>query len=462
VKLLRLEDPVEIVQGFDRPNLLWSVFQTDNKRRKVRDVIRAVEGAGIVYASTRRNVETWASWLRKQGHSAAAYHGGLDAETREKTQDAWIEDETRVMVATNAFGMGIDKPDVRFVVHVDVPSSLEAYYQEAGRGGRDGQPAYAVLLFQSPDADTQEALIEASHPSASEVRSVYDAVCNVGQVPMGSQPDGPVSVNLEAVLKITELSRGKVRTAVELLERQSAWNVLPRRKHYGLIRFSRSAGQVRRYADGLSNKALREFVQTLLRTVHADAFTDWWRIDLRRLVQRMDVPRARVQRGMMYLEDRGLLQWRPPGEALQVELEFPRSRKLPVDDRSVQMARKRAETRLKSMIRYAQSITCRRHFLLTYFGETSRERCGKCDVCMGRHRPETVTPKDEPILRQILASVAEGNVRETWADAISSPRYRVDALANWLVEEGYLQLDDPLEGQFSLTEKAESFLENGG
>ena len=453
LRLLRMPEAEEVVRGFDRPNIVWSVFRTEKKWAKLRDVTESVPGSGIVYAATRRATERWARRLRDAGVSAASYHGQMDGSDREARQQAWLDDEVRVMVATNAFGMGIDKPDVRFVVHADVPSSLEAYYQEAGRAGRDGERAYAVLLFQEPDARTQEALIESSHPTPQEVRSVYDAVCNVGQVPVGSEPDGPLVVDRTAVQKITGFARSKVRTAVELLDRQGAWRRIPRRSHYGLLRFERGAGQIRRYADQLDNRALGAFVRTLLRLVHADAFSEWWPLDVRRATDRLDLSRTRLDRGLNYLEERGLLRWRPPGDALQVELAFPRAQKLPIEDQGVQRARDRAETRLQYMLRYARSVLCRRHFLLTYFGEESPERCGACDVCLGRHDPDVVTPDQEPLLRTILGRVRDELPRRDWFEHADVPRHEVDGLVNWLVERGYLTLEAPLEGRFALTEE---------
>jgi ATP-dependent DNA helicase RecQ len=459
LRLLEVPDAREVVRGFDRPNLVWSVFRTEHKWAKLRDVVEGVDGSGIVYAATRRGVERWTRRLCDAGVAAAGYHGRMATEDREARQQAWIDDEVRVMVATNAFGMGIDKPDVRFVVHADVPSSLEAYYQEAGRAGRDGQRAYAVLLFQEPDAETQASLIDASHPTAQEVRAVYDAVCNVGQVPVGSEPDAPLVVDHNAVQKITGYSRAKVRTAAELLDREGAWTRLPRRTHYGMIRFRKGVGVVRRYADGLDNRALTRFVRTILRQVHADAFSSWWPLDVRPLAERLDLSRDRLTQGLNYLEARGLLDWRPPGDALQVELEFARARKLPVDDSAVQAARSRAETRLRYMLRYARSITCRRHYLLTYFGEESPERCGQCDVCLGRHETPAVTPDQEPYLHTILQNVAAEAPRSAWFPDGEVPPHRVDAMANWLVQEGYLTLDDPLEGVFSLTETGRAWVE---
>jgi ATP-dependent DNA helicase RecQ len=280
----------------------------------------------------------------------------------------------------------------------------------------------------------------------------------VGQVPVGSEPDGPLVVNVEAVLKTTGFSRTKVRTAVDLIDRHGAWTVLPHRKHYGLIQFVESARTVRDFADGAKNRALGTFVRTLLRVVHADAFREWWPLDLRILEQRTELPRERVQRGLRYLEERGLVQWQPPGASLRVEFAFPRAAKLPIDSRRVEQARDRAETRLEQMLRYARSVTCRRYALLTYFGEETAERCGACDVCLGRHQPATVTPDDEPLLRHILEQVHGSVPREQWFEDAPAPRHRIDELVNWLVAEGYLALDQPLEGTFQLTEKADDWV----
>jgi ATP-dependent DNA helicase RecQ len=165
-----------------------------------------------------------------------------------------------------------------------------------------------------------------------------------------------------------------------------------------------------------------------------------------------------VQRGLQYLDEHGLLRWQPPGAALRVELSFPRAAKLPVDDRAVQNARSRAETRLEHMLRYARSLTCRRHALLTYFGEKTAARCGSCDVCLGRHDPDAVTPDEEPLLRRILEQAHASTPRDEWFDDPPVPPHRIDELVNWLVTEGYLMLDRPLDGQFRITEKAEEWV----
>ena len=459
LKLLEIPDAAGVVRGFDRPNIVWSVFRTENKWRRLRAVVEGVEGPGIVYVPTRRAVREWRTRLAHHGGTVAGYHGGLDAETREARQRAWVEEEVRVMVATNAFGMGIDKSNVRFVVHTAPPSSLESYYQEAGRAGRDGDRAHAVLLYQALDAETQKALIEASHPTAKEVRTVYEAVCSVGQVPVGSAPDGPISVNLEAVLKTTGYARTKVRTAIDLLDRQSAWSVRSTRSPLGLLHFEVTAQALRDYAETVENQALGAFVRALLRLVHAEAFRDWWPLDLQAAERRTGLSPARIQRGLRYLQEHGLLRWHPPGGAVRVDLAHPRASKLPVDDEGVQTARQRAEQRLQDMLRYARSHTCRRRSLLAYFGEATEERCGHCDVCLGRHDPDAVTPDEEPILRHILQQVAAGVPRGQWFEEPPVPPHRIDALVQWLVTEGCLTLEAPLRGVFRVTDEGRRWVE---
>ncbi len=461
IEHLALRSPEVVVRGFDRPNVVWSIFRTDNKRAKVLDVLKGVSGCGILYTATRRGAEEWADWLNAQGVRAAAYHGGMAAPAREQVQQGWMDGKTRLIAATNAFGMGIDKADVRFVLHADLPASLEAYYQEAGRAGRDGQRSYAVLLYQPTDEATQRTLIEAGHPDGKAVREVYDAVCNLAQLPIASLPEAPLPFDDEAVARLTGYSSGKVRTAVELMERQGVWQVLPPRRHRGMLHFHQSAEAMRDYVGGLENKTLAAFVQALLRTVHADAFSDWWEIDLRLLQKRTGLARDRLLRGLAFLKERGLIDWRAPGTARLLLFAEARAQQLPVDGRAVQRARRRAEHRLDDLLRYARSVTCRRHFLLAYFGEDSPARCGACDVCLGRHRAVVITPEDEPLMRHILRQVEQEIPRARWfdTDKKAPPDRNLEGLIDWLIQEQYLRLDAPLNETFILTPKAHDLMQ---
>jgi ATP-dependent DNA helicase RecQ len=284
-------------------------------------------------------------------------------------------------------------------------------------------------------------------------------VCNLAQVPVGSLPDAPVTVDVEAVARLVKAAPGRVETAIDLLARQEVWQVLPPKRHQGLLRFKQPAEAVRRYADGLQKASLAAFVRDLLRTVHADAFSSWWEVDLRLLAARTGVPRERLPRGLAFLAERGLLDWRSPEASLRVQLGEPRAQRLPVDDLAVRRAKRRALSRLDDMLRYARSVTCRRHFLLSYFGERSPVRCGRCDVCLGRHEAVVITPEDEPLLRHILLQVQQNRDRAAWFADAPRPERHVDSLVDWLVQEGYLHVAPPPGAHLTLTGKSYELLD---
>ena len=449
---LAFDDPAVIVRGFDRPNIIWSAFQEENKPAKVLEVCEGVKGTGLIYTATRRQSEEWARRLTREGISAGAYHAGLSNERREEVQQLWMEGGLRVVAATNAFGMGIDKPDVRFVIHIALPGSVEAYYQEAGRAGRDGDPSHAVLLAQPDDERIQRSLIDESHPDKKTIRAVYDAICNLAQLPVGSEAGGPLAIDRKDLMRLTELSFSTVGMALELLERQEHLQRMPVRDGCVLIRVEARDG-LRRYAAGLENRRLTQFVESLHRAFPREALDSWWEADLARLSRRLEIPRERLVRGLNFLQERGLLEWRSSDLAMQVWLGGPRVRRPAIDSRAVKQAERRASKRLDYMLRYAQIRTCRRQFLLSYFGEEHPGACGACDVCKGRHQPAVITPDDEQLLRHVLDRVGEGASRNEWFET-SPPAPRVQAMVDWLLTEDFLRVERPLEGTFRLTEKA--------
>ena len=323
---LGLRSPVAVVRGFDRPNILWSVVRTEAKREVVRAVLSRGAGSGVVYAATRRAVDTWAKWLGGAGYAAVAYHAGLAPDVRRKAQTAWLADQARFVVATSAFGMGIDKSDVRLVLHVGLPPSLEAYYQEAGRAGRDGMPAHAVLVYSGDDVALRRTMTVNSHPDRHHARAVYDAVCNNAQVAVGSLPASPVLLDFEAVSARTGFSHARIRSAVDLLVEQQVWHAIRPRKDSGLLCFTQSAGILGQYAYGVNNKALEQFVLSLLRHVPADAFNGWREVDLQKLANQLGLGRQRLEAGLDFLAQRSLLHWRGAQGAFQLRLRFPRTR----------------------------------------------------------------------------------------------------------------------------------------
>ncbi|HIG73861.1 MAG TPA: RecQ family ATP-dependent DNA helicase [Bacteroidetes bacterium] len=444
---LELRDPTVVVRGFDRPNLVWSVHHVENKAQQVRDVFEGVPGAGLVYAGTRRATEEWARRLRRNGIGAEPYHAGLDAETRTAVQRRWLAGETRVVTATSAFGMGIDKPDVRAVVHVALPPTLESYYQEAGRAGRDGERAYCALVLGPADDALPRAMAEGAHPTADQVQAVYAAASSLAGVGLGAQPDGATPVDLGRVAKVAGVTPPLARASLEHLARQGVWSVREPRADRVTLRVAASASALRGGAEG----AMKRFVEALLRTLPPDAFSDWATVALARLAEATGLPPDRTLAGLRFLQQRGSLEMLDPSAGLVLDWAAPRGQRAPVDATALAAGRQRALAGVDRVIAYAESVGCRRQHLLAYFGERAPSRCGRCDVCLGRHAPDVVTPADEADLLSILAHADAGDPRSEWLPE-STPRRR-DALTRWLLADGLLALSDPLADRYTLTPK---------
>ena len=453
VEQLSLTDPAVVVRGFDRPNLVWTVHHVQSPERQVLDVFRAVPGPGLVYAGTRRATETWAAHLSQQGIGAEPYHAGLDRARRDAVQRRWLDGQTRVITATSAFGMGIDKPDVRAVVHVTLPPTLEAYYQEAGRGGRDGQTAYAALVV-GPDADrVPRALLDVGHPTADDVQAVYAAAGSLGQVALGALPDAPVSLDLDRLARVAAQPGATVRAAVERLAEAGVWRLLQHRE--GEVGLRVPEGRDRLVAAaGAETPGVRTFIEALLRALPPAGRDEWVTVHADRLAAAVGLPPARLGAGLDYLAGRQLIDVRRPSDGLTLEWLLPRSRTAPIEAPALERSRRRSFARFEEVRRYALAVGCRRQHLLAYFGEPTPARCGRCDVCLGRHRPDVVVPSDEPDLLAILQGVARGDT-PAGPDA---PR-RERALADWLVNEGLLRLVDPLGVRFEVTPRGQRHLE---
>ena len=448
---LAMRDPAVVVRGFDRPNLVWSVHHVQDPGRQALDVFTGVPGSGLLYAGTRRGTEEAARRLAREGISAEPYHAGLDPETRDATQRRWLGGGTRVIAATSAFGMGIDKADVRAVVHTAPPLTLEAYYQEAGRAGRDGARAYAALAL-GPDAErSPRALLDAGHPTGAEVQAVYDAVGGLAQIAVGALPDGPVTLDADRVASVAGVSTATVRAAADRIAAAGAWDLV--REREGTVRLRVPLGLDRLAAlDGAA--ALRAFVRALARQLPPSAGAEWTTVRLDALAASLAMPPDRLDAGLDYLVGRGALDLRRPDGGLTLSWAVPRARYAPTDAGALDRERRRAGRRLDDVLAYASGVGCRRQHLLAYFGEPAPPRCGRCDVCLGRHRPETVTPADEADLRRLLRAAERG-------EPVDRAGRRERALADWLAHEGYLRLADPLAVRFELTPKGQRHLAGG-
>ncbi len=378
-RVLVLHDPEIVLTGFDRPNLRWHVVRTKNDSEKdgtLVDVLARHEGVAIVYAATRKTVDRVANVLNRAGIRAEAYHAGLDDARRREVQDAFMSEQVRAIVATNAFGMGIDKRNVRLVVHHAMPGSLEAYYQEAGRAGRDGEPADCYLLHAFQDRFTHEFFIKAACPDREVVTSVYYAACN------RSDPDGSLALDAGG---LASAAKGKVSDR----EAESALRLLTAAGAVSIAEGSRSRARVRVLATPERIKAELGSDETMeigvLRALWRStrgAIAEGAIVDLDALPPGLSGP-AGAADVLDALQDRQFVIWSRVGEGLVVADRTAPIERWPIDWDTLDRRRRAETSQLDVMQKYAYTDRCRRGFVLRYFGDpAATNRCEQCDNCL--------------------------------------------------------------------------------
>ena len=404
VSLLDLRDPFEIVTGFERPNLGYGVLRECDKEARLRDIIGSISGgSSIVYGATRKSVEAITLMLGRFGYAAESYHAGVPLELRKRVQDNFLSGRTPVIVATSAFGMGVDKPDVRVVVHYDVPGSLEAYYQEAGRAGRDGNPSHAILFFNNNDARTQEFLIRVNSPSEAEVKTVYNALHEIAGNAIGSLYPGILITDNAQISQRTVKPNAPIERIIEVLERSGHI-----RYHRGMagdnrarVRFLVLQGRVNEVLFKSNSKHLKNALNALMRTLGPEAFDKEVFLDERALLESHSLDRDDFLLAVRTSESLGLLRYTQPMKTKTgitiYHLSFLSERQplqyLDIGAEQLQLRLEANLKKLEAMVAYATEWSCRPNTILNYFGERSRSLyCGTCDVCVARSRPHPQPP----------------------------------------------------------------------
>lgn len=388
--------------SFVRPNLGYSVICDDNKGKRLLDMLATVDGSSIVYTRSRRYAEQTAALLVANGVNAEFYHAGLTVAERDRRQGQWMTGKSQVMVATNAFGMGVDKPDVRLVVHIDVPESIEAYYQEAGRAGRDGKPARAILLYGHADRTRLLSNHAADFPTLQYIRNAYRALCNFYRLPTGSGADTRYDFDLEAVCETYKFSVREFYSACRFLEREGLI-ALPDREDATSTLYI-PAGRDEIYRFEVNHMRLGGFLQTLMR-MYPGLLTEPVAIDESRIASRLNDTVVNVITMLGELHAMKVAEYRPRPKKPQII--FPSSR---IDEREVMLQPQQydllkdsAYQRLKAMQGYIDNTAdCRTIQLAAYFGQTVAESCGCCDVCMRRNAPSDAECREA--IKHLLAS----------------------------------------------------------
>lgn len=392
-------------QSFERRNISYRVQHDENKLRRILEVARSVKGSGIVYVRSRKETVELSKFFNENGIAADYYHAGLDGDTRTARQEQWKNNHIRIIIATNAFGMGIDKPDVRFVMHKDLPESLEAYYQEAGRGGRDEQKAYAVLLYSEADRLKQERKFEISFPSVEEIKQVYHYLANYYQLAYGAGEGLSFELDLADFCSRFKLDALKSLNALKFLEQGEylAFNesvFLP-------SRFQFEIAHEQLYNFQIQNPGWDPFIKTLLRS-YGGAFDNYVRIREFDIARRTNLSVQQVSEAMQQLNDYGAISYQPQSDKPQVTYLKPRqtSANLWIDRQYLDTRKAVYRKKMDAMLAYVNNIKCRSIQLLSYFNEINAPKCGTCDVCLRERREQNANEIHQQIADEIIELIS--------------------------------------------------------
>ncbi len=368
-------------KSFERPNLTYLVYEEEDKMQRMLKVFSGVPGTGIVYVRSRRRTKEISAFLQANGISATYYHAGLSLKEREKRQHNWVENRVRVMVATNAFGMGIDKPDVRSVIHLDLPDHLEAYFQEAGRAGRDLKRSYAVIFYDKEDLHHLERNVETSFPGIPYIREVYDLLMRDAAVAMGTGKDERVDFDLISWVQRRKLNLGKTFSAIKFLEKEGYFVLndamsVPSRLYVRV-------GKEDLYRFQVEHRAYDGLIKLILRS-YSGLFSSYVAISESMLARKSNLSEDHLVYGLQKLQEYGVIDYVPTPRKPQIVLLQDR---LPPEDLyvgRVHYAQRKevALERLRAMRAYVtRKDLCRNRMLLAYFGEEKEVGCGVCDFC---------------------------------------------------------------------------------
>ncbi len=430
--------------SFARKNISYLVRTADDKNAYLINTLNRFAGSGIVYVRSRKRTREVAAMLLKNGISADYYHAGLGDELREKKQFAWSAGEVRVIVATNAFGMGIDKPDVRFVIHWDIPDSIEAYYQESGRAGRDDKPAYAVLLCTDADRSRLADSVRHKFPPIERIKDVYEAICNYLEIPLGSGKNNVYDFSIGEFVSRYRFPVMEAFNSLAFLQREGYLEFTEEINNPSRVHFI--TGRDDLYKFQVANESFDGFIKLLLRS-YTGMFTDYVAVNEDQLSKKAAISRDTVYHFLVRLSSMNIINYIPGKKtALVIFTEERLDRKsLYISPENYLHVKEKYIKRLDRMLEYTESHTrCRAVTLLDYFGETS-DRCGKCDVCRERNELELSKYEFDLILAEIKSILSVQNPdAEELTRMVQYPAENVIRVIRWLLDHNKIIRGDDM------------------
>jgi len=420
--------------SFDRKNISYLVRRVEDKGAYLIKTLQKIKGSGIVYVRSRKRCKEVAELLVANGISADFYHAGLTDELRDKKQASWTMGETRVIVATNAFGMGIDKSEVRFVVHWDIPDSIESYFQESGRAGRDGKSSFAVLLYSPADKSRLTDTIRKKFPPVDKIKDTYEALCNYLQVPLGSGKDIVFDFNMYDFVSKYRLPVIETYNSLQFLQREGYMEFTEEINNPSRVHFIVSRDDL--YKFQVANESFDGFIKLLLRS-YTGMFSEFVPINEETLSRKSAATRDTIYKYLVKLSSLNIIRFIPGKKsALVIFTEERLERKaLLISPDNYLHVKEKYEIRLNRMIEYADSEShCRSVYLLNYFGEES-DRCGVCDVCRERNELDLSKYEFDLILEEIKSILSEKNPNpEELVKLIDYPEDKIIKVIRWLLD----------------------------
>ena len=405
---LQLNNPNVFKNSFERQNLAYQVYFTENKLEKLEQIFTKTKAPAIVYASSRKKTKQLSDYLNNQGFLSSFYHAGLSSEEKKIAFENWMTEKTPIMIATNAFGMGIDKSNVKVVVHFELPNSIENYIQEAGRAGRNGEKSFAVLLTNPSDIENKKHFFLSSFPSLDEIKLIHKKLYQYFQITLGELNTEEMSLNLSEFCSTYNVTQTKTFNALQILNHNGIISFNPSSKQKSSFKFIVSSRQLMQYKN--QHQKLYHFIDVLLRT-YSNFSEDFIQIDEFFIAKRAGITSNTVIKNFEYLANHGVLDFKKRNNDTQISFLVPRE-----DDKAINRIQsniknylKQKTNKLNDLISFIENTSiCRNIQLLQYFNEDTDKKCGICEVCLQeKHKPKNLSIAILTLLKKQCLSTKE-------------------------------------------------------
>ncbi|HLV41928.1 MAG TPA: RecQ family ATP-dependent DNA helicase [Brumimicrobium sp.] len=440
IEQLQMKNTNYFESDFERDNISYEVYAVENKRNAILKACKRFSGStGIVYCQTRRETKEITKLLIAHNLSAGVYHGGMLGEEREKKLKAWLNNEIRIVVATNAFGMGIDKPDVRFVLHYEIPNNLEAYFQEAGRSGRDGKASRNMAFYSQVDLIKMRQRIEQQFPPIDFIKTIYRALCNHFSIAIGSGANESYGLDIKELVKKYDFEPLPTYNALKILELNGSISFNEAVFHPTKIKFIVSNKTL--YNFQLKNEQYDPLISFLSRS-NPGVFSNYYEVNENRIAQQLKKSKAQVHKELKYIEKQGLADISWQSELPQVTLLHERlpDEYMRIDQKVYKTRKEVAFKKLESMLDFVQQPICRSILLLKYFGQEGKA-CGKCDVCLAEDKSNYSSQELQNIIETLLHQ--EPQSLDQFVNEIKGiQRQHLIGILNWMMDVNLISYKD--------------------